>query len=106
VDRAGRRSRADPEGQEEHRMKVFSIFDCKAEAYLEPFFASTSGLAARRFEEAARNEESQFHKHASDYTLFEIGDWDEMTGELRALETKISLGVAVEYLTTGERDNA
>lgn len=81
-------------------MKVFSIFDSKAEAYLPPLFEMTKGVAIRRFTAAVQNEDSEFCKHAPDFTLFEIGEWDEQTGTLTSHEAKISLGCAVEYLNT------
>lgn len=89
------------EGVEE-MMKIFSVYDAKAEAYLEPIFELTKGLAIRKFSTAAQDEKSGFCKHASDFTLYEVGTWDEQTGDVEKLEPKIPLGTALEYKSMGE----
>lgn len=61
-------------------MKQFSIKDSKAEAYLPPFLAITTGVAMRIFQNAVMKEGTDFMKYAADYTLFEIGEWDELNG--------------------------
>jgi len=79
-------------------MKIFSIYDSKAEAYLKPFFAVTRGVALRSFTTACQDESSDFHQYAGDYTLFEIGMFDERTGVLTPSDTHFSLGCAIEFL--------
>jgi len=86
-------------------MKIFSIYDSKAEAYLQPFFAPTKAYAIRQFTQAANDESADFHKFAADYTLFELGSWDEQTGTIAPNEAKTALGSAIEYInqTSGLR---
>lgn len=80
------------------RLKVFSVFDSKAEAYLQPFFSTTVGMAMRSFGDAVKDEGHQFHKHAADYTLFQIGEFDDEKGLLSST-THVNLGCALEYLS-------
>lgn len=80
------------------KMKAFSVFDSKAEAYLLPFFTTTAGQAVRMFSDACMQEDHAFHKHASDYTLFEIGAFDEESGTFSTLSAHVNLGCAVEYV--------
>jgi len=61
--------------------KIYSIFDSKAEAYLQPFFATTDGVAMRMFEQAIVNN-AQFAQYAEDYSLWTVGHWDETDGTL------------------------
>jgi hypothetical protein len=61
---------------------VFAVYDNAAAAYLTPFFMPTRGLALRAFIAAASDEKHQFFSHAGDYTLFEIGTFEETTGAL------------------------
>ncbi len=75
-------------------LKIFSIFDSKALAFLPPFFTPTAGVALRNFEVAANEEGHAFHKHASDYGLFELGEFDDATAAITMHKTPISLGVA------------
>lgn len=78
--------------------KVYSVFDSKAEAYTLPFFADTAGVATRMFMDATGDANSNFCKYPEDYTLFEIGEFEERTGELIAYEVLKSLGTALEYV--------
>lgn len=68
-------------------MKIFSVYDDKADAYTQPFFAPTSGVAIRQFAQAANDEGHEFSKHAADYTLFEIGEFDPQTGAIYAIDS-------------------
>lgn len=68
-------------------MKIYSIYDSKAEAYLQPLFANTNGVAIRIFSEAVSDENHAFNKYAADYTLFEIGTFDENSGNIEGLKT-------------------
>ena len=83
-------------------MKIFTVFDAKAEAYLQPFFAMKEGVAMRNFSTAINTPEHQFNKFAEDYTLFYIGDWDEETCEILMLQAPQSLGNAITFLEKGE----
>lgn len=83
--------------------KVFSIYDSKAKAWLPPFFAVNAAVAIRMFERAVNDENTDYFRFASDYTLFEIGEWSESDGDLLNVQAKVSLGVAVEFLKNREK---
>ena len=57
--------------------KIFSVFDSKAELYLTPFFMKTKGEAVRGFEDVANDKNSAIGRHPEDYTLFELGEYDD-----------------------------
>ncbi len=57
--------------------KMFSIFDVKAQAYLPPFFLPEKGMALRVFGDCVNSRDHQFGKHPGDYTLFELGSFDD-----------------------------
>lgn len=63
------------------RRLVFSVFDSKAEIFMQPFFAFTQGVALRSFAGACRDPEHEFSKFPEDFTLFELGAFDDSTGE-------------------------
>lgn len=65
--------------------RVFAVYDSKAEAYLQPFFCPTVGMALRSWEQAAQNPQTDFHQYAGDYTLFEIGTYNDQTGEMQPM---------------------
>lgn len=79
-------------------MKVFSVFDVKAGAYMQPFFMQATGLAVRAFSDLVDDESTMFGKHPVDYVLFEIGTWDEITGTFVSLDKPLSLGKGHEFV--------
>lgn len=80
------------------KTKIFTVYDSKAEAYMSPFYMQSTGAAIRAFSDTAADPSSQIAKHPSDYTLFEIGEFDDATAEISLLTAKKSLGVAVEFI--------
>ncbi|UIB81480.1 nonstructural protein [Flyfo microvirus Tbat2_160] len=78
-------------------LKIFTIYDSKVEAYMQPFFMQSKGAALRAFTDTISDRSTQFSKHPQDFTLFEIGEYDDSTGTLLNYDAKISLGVAVEF---------
>lgn len=85
-------------------LKEFCIYDSKAEAALPKFLAPSTGLAVRMIEEATNNPEQQFHKHAADYTLFELGEFDCSTMKTTNLPTPLNLGVLKTFITAPTRE--
>lgn len=79
-------------------MKLFTVHDSKAEAFIVPFYERTTGLAVRAFTQAANEPDHQFNKFPSDYTLFELGNFDELTAEIEMLATPKALGLAVNFI--------
>lgn len=82
--------------------KLFSIYDAKALVYTQPNVAKSTGEMLRWFEDkvnSTRHDELDLPivKHPGDFTLFEIGEFDELTCEIRMLESKISLGSGNEF---------
>lgn len=79
-------------------MKVFTVFDSKAGAYLNPFFLNSTGEAIRAFGDTANDPNTGIGKHPEDYSLFEIGEYDNKTGRITHLETHTPLGNGIEYI--------
>lgn len=80
--------------------KVFSIYDEKAHAWLQPFFMDTTGLAIRAITDCVNDPNHQFAKHPADYTFFQIAQFDDHSAEFE--EVKISLGNLVEFKNAKE----
>lgn len=79
-------------------LKIFTIYDSKAEAYLQPFFMKSVGEAMRAFEDAVNDDKHQFAKHIEDYTLFEVGVFDDANAEIVTLSTPKPLAKGIELL--------
>lgn len=66
--------------------KLFSVFDQKADRWLDPFSAHASGEAARWFLDSCEGE-GPFAKHSVDFTLFYVGEFDAANGSLVPVDT-------------------
>lgn len=66
-------------------MKIFSIRDSKAKAFLQPFFSPNIATALRAVASAVNEEGHQFNRYSVDYDLYEIGSFDDSNGKLGAL---------------------
>lgn len=78
--------------------KLFTVHDSKAEAYLPPFMARTNGEATRMFEASCKNEKSQFFSNPSDFTLVQLGEFDERTGLITSLDKPLIIENASSYV--------
>lgn len=74
------------------KTKVFSVWDTKAECYGTPFFMPNRNMALRAFHDLAKDDKTTIFKHPSDYALFEIGEYEDNTGEL-IYQKPINLGM-------------
>lgn len=77
--------------------KVFTVYDSKMEAYMQPFFQISKGQALRTFTDLVNDPNTQFHKHPEDFTLFQLAEYDDATGKFQNEITPNSLGLALEY---------
>lgn len=77
--------------------KVFTVYDSKAKAYMSPFFDQSHGAAIRAFSDAAKNPQSAIGRHPEDYTLFYLGEYDDLSAYFDLLPTKESLCTAIEF---------
>lgn len=75
--------------------KIFTVYDEKSEAYLQPFFFDTVGQAVRAISELVMDPQHSFGKHTADFSLFQLGEFDDSTAEFN-INCK-SLGSLVEY---------
>lgn len=72
--------------QNVRRLRMFSLFDTKAQAYAPPFCAPRYELAVRSLIQALdAGGDSQLSKFPEDFVLFEIGSFDDVTGVVEAL---------------------
>lgn len=80
--------------------KVYSVFDSKIEAYLQPFFMQAKGQAIRGFSDLVNDKNHVFGKHPEDYCLFELGSYDDSSAKFDLNKNPLSIGVGVEFLKT------
>lgn len=79
------------------KSKLFVVYDCKVGAYMTPFFMRSKGEALRAWQQIANDEQSNICKFPADFTLFEIGEFDDESGHVVMHDSKMSLGCALEF---------
>ena len=81
-------------------MKIFTVRDVKAEAYLNPFVMRSKGEAIRGFSDEVARKDSAIGAHPADYILFLIGEFDDQTGEITRYAAPENCGVGSDFLVT------
>lgn len=76
--------------------KIFSVWDAKTTAYMQPFFSSTIGSGIRAFIDASQDPGTMLAKHPEDFSLQHIGEFDDATGVCTAC-SPVSLGSGSDY---------
>jgi len=83
------------------KLKLFVVYDSKTECYGVPFFRDFTANALREWVEVASNvsdKNNQISKFPADFTLFEIGSYDQLTGDVELYAVKFSHGTALEHV--------
>ena len=86
------------------KLKLFACHDSKAGAFMQPFFFQATGQAIRAFSDTVNDPKTQLNRHPADFTLFELGTFDDQTGEVETIKP-LNLGVALSFLNL-ERETA
>lgn len=79
------------------KLKAYSIYDSKGTIFNAPFFQHNAGLALRAFADLANDPQSTLFRHAGDFVLYEVGEFDDTTGLLAPYATHLHLGVASQF---------
>lgn len=72
-------------------MMIFTVYDSKTSAYMTPFFMQTKPAAIRALADAVNNPEHGFQKHSEDYSLFYLGEFDDVDASIASTTTPIHL---------------
>jgi hypothetical protein len=77
---------------------IIAVHDQASKAYGQPIFAPAIGVAIRSFTDEVNNnhEHNQMYKHPSDFTLFDLGLYDDNTGEFLLHNQPIKLITAMD----------
>lgn len=76
---------------------IYSVYDSKARTFSNPFVSMRQEMAIRDFTQAARDPQSQISNFPEDYTLFEMGEFDDEIGTFNTHSQPINLGMASLY---------
>lgn len=86
-------------------VNIYSVWDEATKAFLQPMYALSKGQIIRGITEACNDPKHDFHKYARDYTLFELGTFDDTNGKFDILSTPRSLGLLVEFINVDRGPN-
>jgi len=71
------------------QLSICAVHDSAAGAYARPFFVPTSALALRSFRDEINraSPDNPMYQHSDDFTLFELGTFDDNSAEFNVLQT-------------------
>lgn len=78
--------------------KIYSVYDSKSQTYTLPFFQGTKAQAIRTFTNMSKNPEHQFCMNPEDFTLFEVGEYDDILGTITQ-DKIVSVGLALNFIS-------
>lgn len=81
---------------ENNMLKIYSIRDSKGEMFNTPFFQKTHGEAERSFRNVVKDERSLPSQYPEDFDLYYLGEFDDVTGQIQALDTPLHVIKAVQ----------
>jgi len=80
------------------KYKSFAIYDGLAELFSHPFHTYNKNTAVRGFAEQVNRPDSQYAKHPTDFSLHEVGEYDDKTGLMTPLTAPQRIGLASEFI--------
>ena len=67
--------------------KIYAVRDAKSEMFTNPTYKATPGVAEREFRMMVNDKESQLSAFPEDYALYELGEYDNLTGSIVSYDT-------------------
>lgn len=77
-------------------VKMFAVYDETAGCFATPFFATNTAMAQRSFAHAVKDPNLDISRSPHDYTLHELGLFDNESGQLEM--QRMRLGTGDQYL--------
>lgn len=81
-------------------MKFFAVKDMKAQLFRAPFAQRSAAEALRGWQIAASKPDTEIHDFPNDFRLYELGSFDDFTGQITQHPHLIDLGSAADYQKT------
>lgn len=80
------------------KLHIFAIKDLAADVFMTPYFHPNVGAVVRSFGDEVNRDDPQnmLNKHPEHFVLYELGTFDDNTGEFRATQPK-QLALATDY---------
>jgi len=84
----------------EHSMephKIFCFKDDKSQTYGPPFCTETKGALIREVQTALKSGQAIWAKHPQDFAIYEIGDYNPLTGTVSPHAQLNCLGLVQDF---------
>jgi len=75
----------------------FAMYDSVARVYSPPFYMASSNVAIRAFALAANTPDSKVGLHPADFSLHQLGMFDDESGEHFQENPPLNLGLAANF---------
>lgn len=82
---------------------AYSLYDTKAGIFNTPWFCISRGVAIRMVMDLVSDPQTTINRHPDDYTLFEIGTFDDSNGVLTS-SAPVNLGVAASFVVNQQQN--
>lgn len=79
--------------------QLCSVFDSKAKVFSNPFVSTNNATALREFERAVNDRNTDLFNYPTDYSLYNLGVFDDNSGLITSHPEPQLLGLAVQYKT-------
>lgn len=76
---------------------LFAVRDKCAKAFLPPFCLPSEAMAMREFAAAANMADHKFRIHASDFSLYKVADYDDVSGLVTGMSEPFFLCSALQF---------
>lgn len=83
---------------------VYSVYDSKVNAYDKPFALRSRGEAIRGWADAANDPQTTICKHPEDFSLMELGHFDDTKGTFENHTVPQNLGLASQFKRQPQTD--
>jgi len=77
---------------------ICSVFDIQARSFSTPFTLLTTDTAIRDFARAVVDSKGMVDKFPADYQLFQVGAFDEDSGQVFTIPQPVQLAKGLDYL--------
>ena len=85
------------------KLKMYSIYDSAAAAYMRPFFVQTDSVAIRAFSDLALNAEHDVGHHPEHFSLFRVGEFDDNQVSKSYFEDPECVATAMEMVGQSQK---
>lgn len=79
-------------------LKIVAVWDHAVSAYGVPIFVNALGQAIRSFSDECNRKESAIGAHPKDYDLFQLGEYDDQTGNCVSLPVPVRIAVGQDLV--------